>query len=164
MDSAIRNTLELALDLINSFDKVKPQRKGRAGDHVNDIKARIKFALADKVQKDIVKEVKSIELPKLVKVAGFDITIVTWTPREAMSAHRYGEFSSIEETIRLDATMSDIKMVGTLIHELTHAIYWAYNIEDEDKEERVCCTMATAWTQIYRDNPLILSFITNKLK
>ena len=45
------------------------------------------------------------------------------------------------------------------MHEINHAIFWAYCIQNEDKEERVVSTMATAWTQIFRDNPKILRFI-----
>lgn len=70
----------------------------------------------------------------------------------------------MESTIRLDGGMNPIKAVDTLLHEINHAIYWAYGINDDDKEERVVGTFATAWTQVFRDNPRLLQYITESLK
>lgn len=50
-------------------------------------------------------------------------------------------------------------MVDTVLHEVTHAIYWAYVIEDKDEEERIVTTMARAWTQVWRDNPDLLGWL-----
>lgn len=100
---------------------------------------------------------------KKVRVAAFDFEIIPWTHKEATSMQRYGECSSFELKIRIDETLVPVQMVDTLLHEIGHAIYWAYNIEDEDKEERIVSTQATAWTQIFRDNPELLSFITQSL-
>ena len=52
-----------------------------------------------------------------------------------------------------------MKVLDTLLHELNHAVYWAYGMEDEDKEERIVGTMATAWAQIFRDNPEFVAWI-----
>ena len=103
------------------------------------------------------------ELPKKVKVAAFDIKVRTWGHREADALERFGQFSAVEGAIRINGELSPIKLIDTLLHEIGHAIYWAYGIEDEDKEERVVGTFATAWTQVYRDNPELLEFIKFKL-
>lgn len=65
--------------------------------------------------------------------------------------------------MRIEECLAPTKMVYTLIHEINHAIYWAYKLDDEDKEERIVSTFATAWTQIYRDNPALMDFIKEKL-
>lgn len=93
-------------------------------------------------------------LPDTIKIGGFDFQLVRWNSNQAAGAARYGEFSSIEQIIRLQLGMpSRFKAVDTLLHEITHGIFWVYNIHDDDKEERVTGTMGSAWTQIHRDNP-----------
>lgn len=106
----------------------------------------------------------NMKLPTKIKVAAFDIEVVKWPFKEATAYARFGEFSCLEQLIRIDETMNTIKTVDTLIHELNHAIYWAYGIDDADKEERIVGTFATAWTQVYRDNPELLAFITESLR
>lgn len=103
------------------------------------------------------------ELPKKVRVACFDIDIENWHPHNANVRGAFGEFSALENRIRIDCSINDVKIIDTLVHEINHAIYWAYNIEDSDKEERIVATFATAWTQVYRSNPALLTFIAEML-
>lgn len=102
-------------------------------------------------------------LPKSLRIGPFDFQIIEYHPMSAAACRRYGEFSSMEVCIRIDPQAGCVKTVDTLIHELTHAIYWTYGIDDKDKEERVAGFMGTAWTQIYRDNPDLLRFIGEAL-
>lgn len=104
-----------------------------------------------------------MKLPEKVKVACFDVRIEAWHPVSAASRSCYGEFSSQELLIRVDEAPNGIKVVDTLIHEINHAIYWAYGLERGDEEERVVATLATAWTQVYRDSPDLLEFIKGTL-
>ena len=73
--------------------------------------------------------------PAKIKVACFDIDVIDFTQHEATLLARFGEFSALENRIRIDPAINKIKGIDTLLHELSHAIYWAYGIEDEDKEE-----------------------------
>ena len=103
-------------------------------------------------------------LPDRIKIGGFDFALVIWTHHQASGASRYGEFSSIEQLIRLQRDMpSPFKAVDTLLHELSHAIFWVYGIHDEDKEERVVGAMGSAWMQIYRDNPWLAKWLNEVL-
>lgn len=104
-----------------------------------------------------------IKIPNKIKVAAFDIEIKKYAIHQASILGRFGEFSCSELCIRIDPDIMPIKRIDTLIHELNHAIYWVYGMEDEDKEERVVATFATAWTQVYRDNPELLNFISINL-
>ncbi len=105
-----------------------------------------------------------MKLPSKIKVAAFTIDIVNWQHHSAAAQGSFGEFSCLENVIRVDRSTNRFKLVDTLIHEINHAIYWAYGLEDEDKEERIVGTFATAWTQIYRDNPDILDFLQSAVK
>ncbi len=103
-------------------------------------------------------------LPKKIKVIAFDIAIHQWESKEANALQRWGQFNADEMVIRIDKSLNPIKMIDVLVHEINHAIYWAYGMEDEDKEERIVGMFATAWTQVYRDNPELLEFIMEALK
>ena len=103
------------------------------------------------------------ELPSYIKVAAFDIKVYAWDHRSAAAANRFGEFSCNEQCIRIDTSISRFKTVDTLFHEINHAIYWAYGLEDSDKEERIVGTFATAWVQVIRDAPGLIPFIQELL-
>lgn len=100
-----------------------------------------------------------MELPKLIKVAGFDIKIVEWERLAASAAHRFGEWSDVESIIRIDTSVEKSNVIDTVLHELNHVIFWAYNLEEKDSEERICATLATAYLQVWRDNPKLYDWI-----
>lgn len=104
-------------------------------------------------------------LPASIRVGPFDFAINKWAPDEAYEARRWGEFSSLQQRICIQTNMpTAVKAVDTLLHEIMHAAYWAYNIHDEDKEERTVATLATAHVQIFRDNPWLLTWIGEALQ
>lgn len=100
-----------------------------------------------------------MELPKKIKIAGYDIDVVRYEGSAARASEVFGEFSCIENVIYIDTTIKDIQILDTLIHEINHAIYWIYSLEDEDEEERTVSVLSTAWVQVYRDNPELLELI-----
>jgi hypothetical protein len=100
------------------------------------------------------------QLPEMIVISGFDIAIEKWSTVGAHASHRYGEFSSIEQLIRISESHAHPTMLlDTVIHEIMHAIYWAAGVEDEDKEERIVSAMSSAWMQIWRDNPALLAWV-----
>jgi hypothetical protein len=108
---------------------------------------------------------KAVRLPTSLRIGCFDIRVIEWTHRDASAVRRFGEFSCVEETIRVETgERSGPAVLSTLLHEINHVIYWAHNLTDEDKEERVVDTYANAWVQIYRDNPELLRLIGKCLK
>lgn len=104
-----------------------------------------------------------IQLPKSIRVAHMDFKIEEWPVPASSASHRWGEFSISEQTIRVHVQDRQFyEVLATLLHELTHAICWAYTIRlgrRGDTEERMVSTMAVAWAQIYRDNPELIAFI-----
>jgi hypothetical protein len=104
------------------------------------------------------------KLPTKIKVAGFDVTIEPLTPIEALAGNMWGDFDRITHRIRIEQPMlNKYQHLNTFLHEVGHAIYWAYAIEDEDKEEKVVTVFANGWAQVFRDNPKVLTFITEVL-
>ena len=99
-------------------------------------------------------------MPTYVKVACYDVKIIEWDRATSESVESYGEFNERDLIIRVDmSSQNKVAKVDTLIHEINHAIYFAYGLLDKDKEERIVSIFATAWTQILRDNPVLFKWI-----
>ncbi len=106
-----------------------------------------------------------MKLPvSVVKVGGFDFAIEYMNLHEAAASRRYGECSTIEQLLRFQQEMpSRFKAVDTVLHEIFHAIYWTFGIEDEDKEERIVSALGSAMMQVHRDNPWLAVWINETL-
>lgn len=99
-------------------------------------------------------------LPDSVRVAGFDFTIERRHVFESQSLNQWGSFSSIEQKIYIQEVMpSCAKLIDTFWHEISHAIEWAYGIEDGDKEERRVSIYGTAIMTLFRDNPWLAGWL-----
>ena len=103
-------------------------------------------------------------LPASVRVGPFDFEIRLVSHHEASGRSRWGTCNSIARVIDIQREMPDVhQAINTLLHEVLHAIYWAYGIEDGDKEERVVNHFALALLTLHRDNPWLADWITNVL-
>jgi hypothetical protein len=103
-------------------------------------------------------------LPASIRVGPFDFGIEKLSAQRAMGRDYFGEFSPCEGRLALQLDMpSAVKAADTLLHEAGHAIYWTYGLADEDTEERVVGIFATAWAQVFRDNPWLLEWIGSAL-
>ena len=103
-------------------------------------------------------------LPQAMRVGPFDFGIEKLSAQRAMDKDYFGAFSPCEGRIALQLDMpSPLKAADTLLHEAGHAIYSTYGLADADDEERVVGTFATAWAQIFRDNPWMLDWIARAL-
>jgi hypothetical protein len=100
------------------------------------------------------------KLPPFVRVGPYDMTLAPTSGVKTFARRSVGEFSARELKISYAVEApSKIDALDTLLHEINHAIFFAYRIYDEDKEERTVGMFATAWTQVYRDNPWLLEWI-----
>jgi hypothetical protein len=103
-------------------------------------------------------------LPGKLRVGPFDFRIEKLTALRAMGKDCFGEFSSCEGYVALQLDMpSTIKAADTLLHEAGHAIYSTYALAEDDKEERTVAAFATAWAQVFRDNPWLLAWLARSL-
>ena len=101
-----------------------------------------------------------MKLPESVRVAHVDIKICEWDQLESSVEHMWGSFIAAKMQINVTAQDRQFhEVLCTLLHEINHAIFWAYLLQDDDKEERICDVMAVGWAQVYRDNPQIVRFI-----
>lgn len=71
----------------------------------------------------------------------------------------HGDFDCKKLEIRISDLLSGTALLEVLMHEIIHAIYWAYSIDDKDKEERVVSLIGTGVAQVLRDNPNLVDLI-----
>lgn len=103
-------------------------------------------------------------IPQTLRIGAFDIEILVMGAGEVQARGEHGSFSTAEGVIRIAADhVGPANAIDTLLHEVGHAIWWAYMLQDDDKQERIVGLTATAWTQIYRDNPELLAWIAETL-
>lgn len=103
-------------------------------------------------------------LPDRVRIGPYDFSIKRMTAEEGNSRQRWGECSTaLQQMTVQDSFPTAIQAANTLLHEVCHAIHWAYGIEDGDKEERMVGVMGTALTALHRDNPWLAGWLTAAL-
>lgn len=99
-------------------------------------------------------------IPDTIRVGPFDMAIRLIHHREAEAEQRWGCFHSVSQAIEIQEDFPTAqKAADTLLHEIGHAIYWTYGINDKDNEERIVSTFATGWVQVYQDNPWLMNWI-----
>jgi hypothetical protein len=92
-------------------------------------------------------------LPGSVRVGPFDYAIVLDSTHIASGEGRWGHCAQQAFEIHIQENMpTPIKAVDTFLHECLHAVFWAYGVADEDKEERTVAAISTALTALHRDN------------
>lgn len=103
-------------------------------------------------------------LPSTIKVGFFIFKLEGWAAAQAAANRRYGEFSSLEETIRLATAMSTPrKLAMTLLHEVLHAAWWFMDVQDEYKEEPTVSQLGAGLTLLFCDNPWLLPWLAEAL-
>lgn len=99
-------------------------------------------------------------LPASVRVGAHDIAIVPMSIHSASGRRIWGRFEAAAQTIEIQQLMPTSAMaVETLLHEIGHAIWWSYGMRDSWDEEQTVAVQATAWAQVWRDNPLVLDWV-----
>ena len=104
-----------------------------------------------------------MDLPEGIKVAGIDVVVVDWDHGEADTFGAYGIFCKNENMIKIDTSKDHRRVTEVFIHEMLHAIWAGYYLQDSDDEERIVSTLASGLTQVFRDNPDVVEFIQDQL-
>lgn len=103
-------------------------------------------------------------LPTLVRIHLYDFKIEKWHPAVAERAHRYGECATTDQIIRIRTDLSSPeKAADIFMHEISHAVWWAYGVEDSDAEERTINLASSGLVAVYRDNLWLLEWLARCL-
>lgn len=105
-----------------------------------------------------------MDFPTKVKVGWATYKIEVWHPAEAVGARRFGESNPISRVIRVDTSYSPQQTAETLLHEIIHCVYTMWDLDDEDKEEKIVSQIGTGLTTVWHDNPEVFAWIAENLK
>lgn len=104
-------------------------------------------------------------LPGSVRVGPFDMCLSLADFPPDGDGVTFGQFNGSTQSIELsNALRNGVIAADTLIHEITHAIWWSAGLSDKDKEERTVAILSTGWAQVYRDNEWMHDWLKEALK
>ncbi len=104
---------------------------------------------------------KQNEVDMVIRVGPMDIGVF-FIPGDNDT---FGDFTYLKMQIRVDSRLEGAALVDTLLHEIFHAIWAMGQLKSKaQKEERAVAVMATYMTQVIRDNPHLMKWITKNLK
>jgi len=76
-------------------------------------------------------------LPSSIRVAAYDIAVEVRSHQWAEGCVHWREFSGAEQRLSIVETApSATHAADTVLHEVLHAVWWAYKINDHDPQER----------------------------
>jgi hypothetical protein len=107
---------------------------------------------------------KVLNIPASIKVAGETIVIETYGMETAGATGIFGAFNALHAKLIICDELSKMACLNTMLHEIGHAIYFFYGIEDADEEEKTVNQMGIGWAQIWKDNPDLVKFLTYAVK
>jgi len=106
-------------------------------------------------------KIPNIERPTKIKISALDFNI-EYVP---LNEELFGDFSYLNSRIRIEKNLSGPPLVDTILHEINHAVWKVWQLKDrKEDEERVVAVMASAWTQIFRDNPEFIEWMQKELE
>jgi hypothetical protein len=101
------------------------------------------------------------DLPISIRVGAHDVAVVAWAAVSAAAAQRWGEWSAMEQCIRVQENPpTPQRAVEIVLHEVLHAVWWAYDVPVSGvQEEQAVAILGGAMTALWRDNPALLSWV-----
>src|SRR5688572_7820069 len=101
------------------------------------------------------------ELPKRLQVGYLTYAVEQWAKSPP---DQCGECDNNWGIIKVDVQYGPQRTAEILLHEVLHAIYRNGAIEAGDEEERVVTILANQLSQIWRDNPELVTFLSESLR
>ena len=90
--------------------------------------------------------------------------IQEWSDAELVTTDSYGQCDKQRGIIYICTHLDAIVVADTFLHEILHAVWHEYNLQDDDREERIVHTLATGLTQVMHDNPELLTWLKKQTK
>lgn len=100
-----------------------------------------------------------MRLPKNVVIGYKTYKIKGVDKQESLRLSCDGECDHESGVIKVLSEALPYEIADTLLHEILHGVYAAYNIKGKDKEERTVRTITHGLAQVWRDNPVLIEFL-----
>ena len=108
--------------------------------------------------------------PKVLLIVSRHYSVEWWDSREADAANNWGRVLYGDARIQVDEGVQPEKAATTLIHEVLHATLREMGLVEADgvpleiTAEDLVTRLANALTQVVRDNPQLVRFITTAIE
>ena len=103
------------------------------------------------------------ELPKSIRVGYRTYAVEDWPAIQASAAARWGECDPTNLVIRVRVDLAQMIRAEVLLHEVLHAAYDMGRLEPGADEEKTVSVLANQLAQVWRDNPDLVSFLSESL-
>jgi len=101
-------------------------------------------------------------VPKKIKIGHYIFDVCNMTKDLRKHGEVFGVCDQTKQKIHIDVTATPAVLRDTLLHEIMHGVYWMFNLEDENKEEKIVSSLATGLLAVFRDNPEVAKFLMEK--
>ena len=96
-------------------------------------------------------------LPSSIRIGPYDIAIAV--KDRINDDDDVGEYNHGQSICLRTNQYNPMFAVDTVLHEVGHALYKCSGLDDGSSEESVITALASGWTQVFRDNPELLSWL-----
>ena len=101
---------------------------------------------------------------KSLRIGCRKYSVQEWADSEMMTTDSYGQCDKQRGVIYICTHLDPIVVADTFLHEIMHAIWHEYNLQDSDQEERIVHTLSTGLVQVMLDNPQLLTWFRKQTK
>lgn len=104
-----------------------------------------------------------IELPSQLKIGPYDYEVVQvdeQSRKVMINENLFGSHHPEACKIIIYLTDNDEVNLNTLWHEIKHAIWFLFGLQDSDDEERIVNTLSSGELMVLKDNPELLELVT----
>jgi len=104
-----------------------------------------------------------MRMPRSIRVAHRDFEVVAWTKTAAEKDGARGDCREDPPVIRISTGMKPFDRAEVMLHEVFHAC-WRQLPSDRVSEEAAVTVLAENFSQVWRDNPKLIEWISHSLK
>ena len=104
-------------------------------------------------------------VPNIIHLSAFDIDVRVLPEVHHEGQRCYGLWKGdTQEVLISEEAPSDRMATCTLMHEIFHAIWWAYDIAPKEQEESTVTRLSHGLGEVFVRNPGLLTWIQKGLK
>ena len=101
---------------------------------------------------------------KSIRIGYRQYQVKAWSDAELLTTESYGQCDKQRAIIYVCTHLDDDLVADTLLHEILHAIWHEYGLQDDDREERIVHTLASGFIQVMKDNPNAIRYLVKMSK
>ena len=107
-----------------------------------------------------------MKLPKKIRIGCFDYDVrFVDDLRDLQNNRLWGNHVPAEQKINIDKSIpSEQRVVVVLWHEILHALFDHFDIQENAKEEYLVDTLSQGITMVLKDNPTFRKYVLESLK